>query len=392
MKQIRFIRDFFKSYGLILSFLFFASLFFVLERKLDSYIIVAFSAFCFLTLPLKRYFNKPAVILLLFSILYGILLSFNGISPGWVFAICNFISPVAFLIFGMYVVDKSKSEDHFLLFIFLLTLVPCIQLFQMVAVDIRDVGIVNPRRLIENLDDENAIAATLYGVVASLSVSALPIISCRREIRSLFYYLFIGIGFIGVLINIHFVNRTFILALATAIVLILMYQSKSNRFVYLFTVALAGIIYLFINDTSLINADVYDAYSFRADNSANVASGGGRLTRWGMVISSMFSNPFGNNNADELLYAHNLWLDVIRQTGIFPCILLLGITWTGYSSLRKLLIVKKDAISFVLLSLTTINFVYCMAEPVIEGIPLYFYLFCMLIGFNIQTYSKFQIR
>lgn len=375
----------YKDMGGLLFVLFALSLYYIVERKIDGYFLVAFSIYCYIKIPIKVYWDKSGLVLLLFMISYSALIQMNNLQTGTVFAITNFISPLAFYIYGKYIVENRKTTNNILAFLFLTGAISIINLMYLVVKDMQDIGIVNVNRMLG--DDLEEVSATMYGLIASIAVGAIGAIFAKKWLSWLQLVLFVMLGLAGLLINIHFVNRTFILGLAFSFAVILLLNGKNHRttFFYLF---LVGTAYLVLDSGILYNSEVTDAYLFRSNYSADAASGGGRLERWGFALSSMFNYPLGFSDGNEKYYAHNLWLDIARQTGIIPFVLISLFSISGYKALYLTCKIRMDQITVMILSISAVVFVYCMAEPVIEGLPLYFYLFCMLMGMQIQTYKQ----
>lgn len=109
------------------------------------------------------------------------------------------------------------------------------------------------------------------------------------------------------------------------------------------------------------------------------------------VLGQVFEHPFGDKKIDlyGLDYAHNMWLDTLYSVGIFPFIFL-----SIYSLLtirRILKIIKNRYLSIedtlILFSVTAAVNINFFLEPILEGLPYYFVLMCMINGVAFGKYS-----
>ena len=96
--------------------------------------------------------------------------------------------------------------------------------------------------------------------------------------------------------------------------------------------------------------------------------------------------PLGGFQMDiaGLDYAHNLWIDVYYAVGIYPFILIVLYTLLTFVTMGRILVsrfIKKDMkiLIFSLFIGYTINF---MTEPILEGVPYIFMLFCLINGLS----------
>ncbi len=102
--------------------------------------------------------------------------------------------------------------------------------------------------------------------------------------------------------------------------------------------------------------------------------------RWKLqanMIRHLFDYPFG---AENQMYAHNLWLDVARLTGIAPFFLSIAMTYTLMKTAFKCIIsqyISKE-LRIIFLSLIVGIFIVFFIEPVLEGSPSLFILFIMI--------------
>lgn len=153
---------------------------------------------------------------------------------------------------------------------------------------------------------------------------------------------------------------------------------KNLLIILIFVVGYFYIIKLFQQSSILISF-----YTDRLNSQqAGINTFGGRSSRWGSAFQSILTDPFGWP-LSRFGYAHNLWLDVARVSGIIPMLCLIIFTLSSIAILFKSLKYLKrerflkECILFYYLSIILVF----MVEPVMDGLYLQFLLFCLFIGF-----------
>ena len=103
-----------------------------------------------------------------------------------------------------------------------------------------------------------------------------------------------------------------------------------------------------------------------------------------LAMSSILEYPMGGNNdrIGDLKYAHNMWLDVGKQAGIIPFLLLILFTIISLWNLIKILRSDKFSIGLkvFLVGIYSAVFLNMAVEPILQGEPLFFIMFCMFVG------------
>lgn len=110
-------------------------------------------------------------------------------------------------------------------------------------------------------------------------------------------------------------------------------------------------------------------------------SNDGRWERMGLVLEHLMDYPFGNMPFSE---AHNLWLDTARVSGIIPMILMICYTLSVVYNAVKLYWRKSVTLEIRIWMMLTVctMFLSFMIEPVLEGRPYIFIIFCFFAGLN----------
>lgn len=104
--------------------------------------------------------------------------------------------------------------------------------------------------------------------------------------------------------------------------------------------------------------------------------------RWTMSLKTLVelpSHPFGKITAVQ--YAHNLFLDMAKYTGIIPALGLLG--WSFSETAKQFfytLSCRCDEWDIILLSMSIGFILAFFLEPILEGLPIIFSAFCYLCG------------
>lgn len=98
------------------------------------------------------------------------------------------------------------------------------------------------------------------------------------------------------------------------------------------------------------------------------------------IIKLIPQYPFGN--IPYANYAHNLWIDIAKEAGIIP--LLLYLAFTILSAVQGIAFFRNKAYHlndriFAISVIVAYLLVFC-TEPIIEGAPLTFSIFCFVVG------------
>ena len=98
------------------------------------------------------------------------------------------------------------------------------------------------------------------------------------------------------------------------------------------------------------------------------------------AVTIGLNHPFGDGNMNRT--AHNLWLDIFRQTGWLPFVLLIIFTIISLRYARC--IIRSEIITmeikYLVLSLMIGMMFNFFVEPIMKGMPYYFVAFCIITG------------
>ncbi len=102
------------------------------------------------------------------------------------------------------------------------------------------------------------------------------------------------------------------------------------------------------------------------------------------VFKQMFQYPLGGYRMalGGLSYAHNLWLDVLYATGLIPFFFLTLYTVKSMYNIIRITINKNldNHFKILLVSIFLAFLLNFMVEPILEGVPRIFLLFCLFSG------------
>lgn len=109
-----------------------------------------------------------------------------------------------------------------------------------------------------------------------------------------------------------------------------------------------------------------------------------RVKLYTYYIHNMSKYPFGGLNMRHLQsnYGHNIFLDVYDMSGIFPFIILVLFFVSAIYSLIRLIRNRNVGpnIKILLIGVFLALFLQFMIEPILDGVPWLFLLFCIIVG------------
>ena len=343
----------------------------------------------------KRSTFKMTVDLLfiwLFSFSYLILLTFHG-RGGFGSLFIYMISPVGCFFIG-YCIVKSNSE-------FILKTIMAIVFgnfthgFLNMIEYFRYYGFTSSILGLRHIPDfwqggvlTATLQSTFYTLIACLLFYSLVLL-INKQRKGLAILIILSIGF-SLLATFVMGNRTLIiLMLITFFSSVLLYSfltRKSPKYlaknIAYIAFAMLGVYLIYTNNLFGIREFVegstwYIRFNIMAINEDP------RIQIYQRAAMQMFDFPFGGYKMDlGLSYAHNLWIDVLYATGLFPFSFLLLFTFETIKNLIRLISFEEVDIEFKILifSIYTGYFINFMIEPILEGVPYMFLSFCLISG------------
>ena len=351
--------------------------------------IALFTLFCLLFIPKIKRMDNVSVLLLLFSIFYGILSYFNGAFSGTSLLI-NGLPWFIFYNYGIYLMNESQSERDLIRLLVIVAF--CVGLpvyFSVVQRIITTGSLVDLSRVFyfANNEDEK-IAGTIICVAIYMGYIGLPaffLLSKWKPERWLFLLLFV----LSILVPISVVTRFPIVVSAMCFLLILYLKYKGNtlRLIGIFLLVV-GIVFLLYYQGGEVG-HVFEAYSERNDDLENVTTLSSRTMIWTHALGSLLYYPFGWYGTDnQFSFMHNMWLDIARYSGIIPFLLLSAVTIKSFITNVKILKYSKTSLAYIFLAL---NFCFCMVafvEPVYGSLTVA--IGCMVWGMQEAYLNKLK--
>ena len=342
-------------------------------------------AFCLLMLPItiKHQFqwDQSATVLLFWGITYFGITSLYYTPNSWANEIVYLLGPLSFYICGKLFVSKLRNEKEIIWMIFIICFITSLPLYILTIQDVLKGELIAYSRRFE--DSEVALAATLYGLVAAISLSGLGFFitsddNCPRIVKWGFLILFAC----SLLTTIHLINRTGIVIALTSLIALMLTQSvkKIGKSIILLIIVSIVVLIYFGSDWLI---DSVTAYTYRNDSGYGVDSGGGRFDRWTDALGKFLEYPMGwwQNKWTYNAQVHNLWLDIARVSGIIPFILMVMFFVRGL--LTQMFLLKKSRTNPVITLIFGIVLSMCLAaavEPVIEAKISYLCFIIFFIG------------
>lgn len=346
----------------------------------NIYLLFSFSVFCWAVLPFGRWWDKTTIALFIFSILYLLIQLINGNAVDSKFIQGAYLlAPVAFYRFGRYLYSyytNDESRQKVLLCILVLYLSP---LFIATFKDIALVGFINQtRQLLSDLsNNQGTLAATLYGLMASIGIAGVSVIFLRNQ-RLFLKSSFVLLGIFSLISVIHLVNRTGLVICAASLFMSFMASTKMNIKKIIPAVFVCVILYFLLDVFGVVSQDMKDAYNAREnDSGSDSSSAGGRTELWMDAVNNLIIQPFG---WELKSYAHNLWLDIARVSGLCAFIPFVYATIRLVKDSLKVIKYNKSHSGIILLTIVFAGMLNAAVEPTIDGSMLFFSILMLLWG------------
>lgn len=347
--------------------------------------MLALWCICFIfVVPFDYYKGKLLPGILLFTFLYSAFGLMNGFMT--IPKLIGLILPMAlFYILGRFLVIRIRKPIHLILLLILLLI--CYQLEVYTSfLDNYFSGFysMNNQRVFYLGGDENrALTATLVGLNISVSMvglSSFIILKGYPKLRIFCLVLF----FMAVFTTTYLLNRTALVIAIITTLIVLSYFYRQNKIALIVIIASILLASFIVYKMGWISSDILVAYGER---NFDLNTAGQRTTKWMDTFKEIFQHPFGwaEIQSFENYYAHNMWLDIARVTGILPFLSLLLVSLQALLVQIRLLRIKEDYFVAVSTGLNTCFLLSCFVEPVYGGLHLF--LWTMLWGMQEQYYS-----
>jgi len=191
-------------------------------------------------------------------------------------------------------------------------------------------------------------------------------------------------GVLSLIMNAVLANRTpfivFILSSITAIIYLFFRQNLSENIKMTLAGLIITVIIISISSHYYDIDMIYGLVKLRFEAGIETS----RYDLWIQGFYNIFENPFGGGQVDVSMgeyWFHNLWLDIVRASGIVP--LLFMLIFQGQHVRSISLIIKRNKDNFINLSIISLLIgvlsLY-LAEPILEASVIFFAFTMFFVG------------
>lgn len=331
-------------------------------------------------------FNAKFILLLAFSIIYALFYALDPLGGSqFIFAYALF--PPSFYLLGSYICERLNRNPRFLFyFLFIAGLLFSLTPLISVLLNLIEGGFAQLSRSLPLFWNDQMVSATIMGSYFTLNMCIPALLVVRQKKSNLPYKIIAIVVFLlSLACVLRLGSRTQIVISLIALFGSLLYiipRQSMKRNMITFIVFFVGISFLISNVSFDLNQDWLSTFAGRMDKGgSDIASGGGRTERWTRSLENMFTKPLGWS-VDEFGYSHNLWLDILRASGIIPFILLVVFSIKSFFTIKNADSKNNKNFSFnnQVQIYALAFFLIFMVEPIIEGAFSLFVLFCLVIG------------
>ncbi|WP_157378278.1 O-antigen ligase family protein [Arenibacter latericius] len=344
---------------------------------------------------IKENLDLDFVLLFLFSIFYALFYSFSADpAEGKQFILIYSLSPPTFYLIGKYLVRTKPPTNTIFYILFFITAIFSISAVISVFLNFQEGGFAQLDRSIPMFWDGSPVSATIMGGFLTFNMCIPALLISTQGKKGIVFNVGTLILFILSLICVlRLGSRTqlgiFLITTVFAILYMLPRQSIKKN-VWLFGLLAVVIVFLIRNVSFDLNADWLTTFAGRLSRgTGELASGGGRTERWIKSLEYMVSYPLGWEQK-EFGYSHNLWLDVLRVSGIIPFIILIVYSIRSFIQIKRTVLINKEStyLNTQIIIYAIAMFLLFMMEPIFEGLFSLFVVFCIYKGIINKHYSS----
>ncbi len=347
--------------------------------------MLALWCICFIfVVPFDYYKGKLLPGILLFTFLYSAFGFMNGFMT--IPKLIGLILPMAlFYILGRFLVIRIRKPIHLILLLILLLICYQLEVYTSFLDNyLSGNAPMSDKRVFYLGGDENRVlTATLVGLNISVSMvglSSFIILKGYPKLRVLCLVLFL----MAVFTTTYLLNRTALVISIITTLIVLIYFYRQNKTALIIIISGILIASSIVYKMGWISSDILVAYEER---NFDLNTAGQRAPMWLNAFKEIFEHPLGWGEvaSSDNYYAHNMWLDIARVTGILPFLSLLWVSIKALMIQLRLFRIKADHFVAVSTGLNMCFLLSCFVEPVYGGLHLF--LWTMLWGMQEQYYS-----
>lgn len=333
------------------------------------------------------------ILLFVFSLIYAIFYATDPVT-GIQYIFIYALFPSGFYLLGKYLVQVNSSSKSIFLLLFMIGGIFSLSALISVIINLREGGFTQIDRTIPMFWNGFPMSATLMGsfLTINMCIPALLIGSYKKNKLS-FNIIALLLFLVSLACVIRLGSRTQLVIFVFTCIISLLYvfprQSYKQNATLL--VILSVIVVVILNKVSFdLREDWLTTFAGRMEGNrgGDVASGGGRTQRWVKSFEYLFSHPLGWD-AHEFGHSHNLWLDVLRVSGVIPFVLLIIYSVKSFFHVKRSVQVNPGLLFLnnQLLIYAMAFFLIFMVEPIFEGAFSIFVVFCLYKGIINKYYA-----
>lgn len=354
-------------------------------------VIIPYLFFVSFKYRFSKQYIYSLVLLTLFCTSYSIL-SFNYGILNITGLLGRLFYPLILFMLGYIIIGNKLNYNKVLSF--LMTMIISLSIFGILSVfktinmygGMDNAIVVQGGRLILDVWGTNVISATALNATLSLGLGLLPIVFLKKgENSRLINLIILSVFILCCYCTLQISSRTGLVIILVSILSFVFFieklSKKKIRNIVIFSVVTIVLSILYTLNFLKIKYFVENTYLYYRFTTVDIQNDS-RTNAWGASIKGLFEHPLGDKATKiDVGYAHNLWLDVGNDAGILPFIFILLFTVSFFYSLSIFLRASHPVlIKTVILSMSISFTIVFMLEPVIQGLVLYFTIFCFLAG------------
>lgn len=360
-------------------------------NKFFYLVLVLFAVLMLFCFKEKIYLNVNLLYIFIFCMFYMLfthstLYGINNILKIFLYAVGYII--------GLFLVKQNGTQEKMITkYILLIAFGACFHGVLNFVINYLDFGFNPPSRNLPDIWTGEIWGATGHNTVFAIFIGSV-------------YYLFFiqkkfilkSIGLIGlismILFNLMTASRTVFFLLVFVFIVSLFSQMFITKKIKTKTILIILISLFFLENMYSLNlfgmrdiigdTPLYNRLIVLEDSNDIESS---RFYRQEIYLSNLYNYPFGGNNIkNQIGYAHNLWLDTYDSAGVFPTLFLIMFVLSVLLNVFKLLKSKyiNNEFKVLLIGVYSALISQFMVEPILEGVPWLFILFCIISGMTDQ--------
>ncbi len=332
----------------------------------------------------KRIERSVPFLLLLFTwIMYGTIGMSNG-NTSYQMAMFFLFPSLLFFNLGSIWVGKKPTLYFIMIIMASVIIALAIDHILVTMYDITQVGLVNPDRILSVLGENAQRSVTQRTVELSMCIGSIGLLFHKREkstIINKITLILLLFSTLAVLCSLHYVSRTGIGIMFISVVASMAYEWRIS------IKSIIMVITAFFAFSWIQSTELFSVYSARETDMSNISNFGLRLPRWEWAWDTMISHPWGDSNymLAEHPYAHNFWLDIGKNCGVLPFIMMCIFSIMNLVNVYKIILKSNGLLTLLVMLWTLACYISLFTEPIHEGAPAFMFVYFFYCGVCYKT-------